>query len=82
MSKKKVAGRIRPNVSIFNAANMNNTYGHIIARFNVGRMCFTIRKTRINEIVFSVAVILLPIVLYLILGAVFGIDEYAARLGG
>ena len=80
MDKKKVAGRIRPDVT-FNAANMNN-YGYIIARFNIGRICFTIRKTRANEILFSVFVLLFPIVLYLVLGAVLGIDDYTARLGG
>ena len=78
---KKMAGINRPDVS-YSKATINYPYGLIIARFKIGRKVFTIRKTRVNEILFGIVLFASVIAAYTVLSCVLGADDYAARLGG
>ena len=77
---KKMAGINRPDVSYSKATNY--PYGLIIARFKIGKKVFTIRKTRVNEILFGIVLIAAVIAAYTVLSCVLGADDYAARIGG
>ena len=78
---KKMAGINRPEDVNVITANMN-VYAYSIARFRIGKKVITIRKTRVNEIVFGIVLIVAVIAAYTVLSCVLGVDDYAARLGG